>query len=134
MEVLHENTTLRSLGLAGSLLTAEDAADLASAIVDNYTLTTLDITGHRLNESSMRVLIDALKRNINIRTLRVDPQFLMRLQRARKMQEATTRLAKGDSMLTSLNLDGCIESEAQVCWTPYMIIVNLAFIYSSLIN
>eukprot|EP00037_Helgoeca_nana_P037250 m.15216 g.15216 ORF g.15216 m.15216 type:complete len:1248 (-) comp8608_c0_seq1:338-4081(-) len=112
-QVLRENLTLVTLNLAGSVLTKEDAAELASAISENYTLATLDISGHKMNDSSTQTLVTALKRNINISHLRVDAKFSARLQKARKLDEASTALSGNDPSLTSLQLDGCIESESQ---------------------
>lgn len=63
--------------------------------------------------ASTQTLVDALKRNINIHTLRVDPQFSSQLQRARKLEEASTALSNNDPSLTSLQLDGCLETESQ---------------------
>lgn len=49
-QVLRENLTLRTLNLSGSVLTKDDAFELALAIAENYTLAALDISRHKLTQ------------------------------------------------------------------------------------
>jgi len=112
-KALKLNRFLQSLNLTNSICTVEDAAEFGEAIRANRTLTTLDISGNELNELALTCLVDALKSNINIRTLRVDKVLSNRLQKARKLHDAVSTLRRNDPTLVDVNLEACIDTEEQ---------------------
>lgn len=104
---LRGNKTLQTLVLVGSLATADEAAELASAFESCVSLLSIDITKCKVGASGASKLVKALTLCPRITNVYAEDDVLVPLQKARKVFCAIQELTAEESV--AINLDGCID-------------------------